>query len=67
LGKIGEAPNLLGPICRTARQHLEVGEISGPRAFRFQVIAKKPGMTDLVVGIVMNVLRHVPIEELQRL
>ncbi len=67
LGQIGKAPNLLCPISLAAGENAEMGEVSGAHAFRFQVILKKPGVADLVVGIVVDVLRHVPIEQLERL
>ena len=68
LGQVGEPTSgLVRAVRLTAWQHLERGEVERLRAFRFQVVLKKPGVTDLVVGIVVDVLRHVPIEELQRL
>src|SRR5207302_3323588 len=68
LGEIGEAPSgLVRAVRLTARQYAEMGKIRGTCAFCFQIIAEKGGVADFVVGIVVDVLRHVPVEELQRL
>jgi hypothetical protein len=67
LGKIGESSHLPGPICFAARQLRERSQINWLGANRFQIITEESCVADLIIGVVMNVLRHVAIEELKGL
>src|SRR5437879_7221504 len=66
LSKVGEpAGSLVRAICLTARQCPEMGKIGGPSTLGLQILVKKTGVADFIVGIIVDVLRHVPVKELQ--
>jgi hypothetical protein len=67
LGKIGESSHLLGAVRFAARQLREWSQVGWLDTDRFQVITEKSCVADFIVGVVMNVLRHVAIEKLQGL
>src|SRR5258705_455959 len=54
--------------CRPApRQLRERSQVDWLDADRFQVIPEESCVADLIIGVVMNVLRHIAIEQLQGL
>ena len=67
LGKIGQSSHLPRPICFAARQLCERSQVDWLDPDRFQVITEESRVADFIIGVVMNVLRHVAIEKLQGL
>ena len=57
---------LVRPCRRTARQSSKPAEVYGLGAFRLQVRFEKSCVTNLIIGIVVDVLRHVAIKNRER-
>ena len=55
-----------GPSCFAAWQIAECIQVNRIRAFRNQVSIDELFVADLIVGVVMNVLRHVAVENCKR-
>src|SRR3984893_7092492 len=60
--QVGEAPFLRNSCDSTRRQNSKAAQVDLFCAFRLQVVVKKPVMTDLIVGVVADVLRHIAVE-----
>jgi hypothetical protein len=61
------ALDLLGASRRAARQSPELVEVDGSGAFRRQVGVDEGEVGDFILGVVVDVLRHVGVELLHRL
>jgi hypothetical protein len=66
LEEVRETPDLLCAGGLAALERAELIEVHRLRTFRQQVRIEERGMTDLVVRIVRDVVRHVLIEDLDR-
>src|SRR5260221_4188233 len=60
--QVGEAPFLGNSSDLTRRQNRKAAQVDLFCAFRLQVVVKKPVMTDLIVGVVTDVLWHIAVE-----
>src|SRR5579859_874484 len=60
--QVGEAPFLRNSRDLTRCQNRKAAQVDLFCAFRLQVVVKKPVMTDLIVGVVADVLRHIAVE-----
>src|SRR5258708_38909157 len=61
LHEVGEPSDLLGACRSTARQRAKAIQIDGLRALRSQVCVEEGEVADLILGIIVDILRHVPI------
>src|SRR6266436_4387858 len=60
--QVGEAPFLGNPSDLTRGQNRKAAQVDLLCAFRLQVVVEKPVMTDLIVSVVADVLRHIAVE-----
>ena len=60
--QVGKAPFLRNSCDLTRRQSGKVAQVDRLCAFRSQVVVEKPMVTDLVVGVVGDVLGHIAVE-----
>ena len=56
---------MLGARRFTARQRAKLIQIDGSRAFRLQVGVDEREVAELIIRIVVDILRHVPVQELK--
>src|SRR5882757_9089538 len=61
LSKICQPTHLPRPIRFTARQLREWSQIDWLNTDRLQIIAEESRVADLIIGVVVNILRHVSI------
>jgi hypothetical protein len=66
LAQVRQPPDLLGTRRLAAGQRAKRVEVDGLRPLRLQVRVEEPRVAELVVGVVGDVLRHVPVEVRQR-
>ena len=62
LHEVGEPSDLLGAGRFTARQRAKLIQIDGCRALRSQVRVDEGEVAELILGIVVDILGHVPIQ-----
>src|SRR5258707_3277441 len=60
--QVGKAPFLGNSSDLTRGQNRKAAQVDLFCAFRLQVVVKKPVMTDLIIGVVTDVLRHIAVE-----
>ena len=65
LHQVGKPSDLLGACRFTARQRAKLIQIDGIPTLRNQVGVDELEMADLILGIVVDILGHVPIQYLQ--
>lgn len=66
LGEIGETPGLRNAGHFAGRKGCEIFvEVDGTGALRFQIVFEERSVTEFIVGVVDDVLRHVAIQNLQ--
>jgi hypothetical protein len=53
------------PGCRASRNRGKAAQVHGLCAFGFQEIVQKSMVADLIIRVVVNVLRHVAIQDLE--
>ena len=62
LGEVGEPSDLPCSVGLAARQGLELAQVSRLSSLRFQVFAQEASVAVFVVGVVVNILRHIPVK-----
>src|SRR5467141_2711155 len=60
--QVGEAPFLGNSRDSTRGQNRKAAQVDLLCAFRLQVVVEKPVMTDLIVSVVADILRHITVK-----